>query len=342
MKSFFRIRQDDSNSSRDSNFEYRVTHTDDNRAVRPLESAPRGYPRLAAFMNSDEHFMVYRRFGWLHSRVLMHLQDDVDELELSLKNLDEHEETSPVRRQIFCRNDHPTTQSRRYLPQTITEQLSRYDKMIVGMRSLAETPWPNGCRHKSVREYLYHGPPIYLNHHEIRDHRWIEYEKAVDNILKSPEAGHWLDSPLDQGWSHGLPRKDFRGENNAMRHNHPTWRYRWERVLEQTAITGGILFWILHITSALGFILVDNACGSDDYFLERFVLAYWYLSAMVILVQGLSAKGLEYARKVFVGGILACLGGLYVLRVWMQISQAAALVALPAFFTVAMLLIRTM
>lgn len=89
------------------------------------------------------------------------------------------------------------------------------------------------------------------------------------------------------------------------------------------------------------------------------VLAYWYLSAIIILVQGLFAKGLvyvdsihfaeepsadvtSYARKVFVGGILACLGGLYVLRAWMRISQAASLAAMPAFFTIAMLLIRTL
>lgn len=141
--------------------------------------------------------------------------------------------------------------------------------MIVGMRSLAVTPWPNGCRYQSVREYVYQGPPIYLNHPEIQDPRWVAYEKAVDKILRSSEADHWLDGPLSRSWSNGQPRKECRWEKNAKRDDDPAWRYRWQRILHQTAITGGIMFWILHITSALGFILVDNASRSDDYFLER-------------------------------------------------------------------------
>lgn len=128
---------DNLNSSRDWNFEHRIVHTDDNRVAIPLkssrsleslESTRRGFPRLAAIQNSDEHFMEYRRFGWLHSRVLMHRKDEIDELELALKNLDEHDERDPVRRQIFSRNDYSSTQTRPCLPLSITKQLSRYGK----------------------------------------------------------------------------------------------------------------------------------------------------------------------------------------------------------------------
>lgn len=137
------------------------------------------------------------------------------------------------------------------------------------MRSLAQTPLPSVRGYHNTREYLYRGPPIYMNYSEIRDHLWAQYEKAVDNILKDPEAGDWLDRPLDQNWNNALLREQCRWENNAGRHGAPTRRHRLQRFLDQTAISCGILFWILHITSALGFILVDNASTSNDGFLER-------------------------------------------------------------------------
>lgn len=48
----------------------------------------RGYPRLAAFQCSDENFMLYRRFGYLQSRVLLDKQDQLRVLEKELQDLD--------------------------------------------------------------------------------------------------------------------------------------------------------------------------------------------------------------------------------------------------------------
>src|SRR5215469_11608832 len=43
-------------------------------AKHSVYSCPEGYPRLAAFLDSDENFMVYRRFGYLQSRLLLEKQ----------------------------------------------------------------------------------------------------------------------------------------------------------------------------------------------------------------------------------------------------------------------------
>jgi hypothetical protein len=53
-----------------------------------VESCPEGYPHLAAFLDSDENFMLYRRFGYLQSRILLHKQDELRELEERLDQLD--------------------------------------------------------------------------------------------------------------------------------------------------------------------------------------------------------------------------------------------------------------
>ena len=39
-------------------------------------------------MDSDENFMIYRRFGFLHSRVLLNKQDELRLLEERLDDLD--------------------------------------------------------------------------------------------------------------------------------------------------------------------------------------------------------------------------------------------------------------
>lgn len=50
-----------------------------------------GYPNLAAFKNSDEDFTIYRRFGYLQSRILLDKQDQLRVLEARLDKFDEQD-----------------------------------------------------------------------------------------------------------------------------------------------------------------------------------------------------------------------------------------------------------
>jgi len=56
--------------------------------IRDLEKFPSGYPNLAAFADSHESFMVYRRFGYFQARVLLEKQDELRELEEQLDDID--------------------------------------------------------------------------------------------------------------------------------------------------------------------------------------------------------------------------------------------------------------
>ena len=53
-----------------------------------VNTIPRGYPNLAAFCDSDENFMVYRRFGYPQSRILLDKQNEMAALETELDSLD--------------------------------------------------------------------------------------------------------------------------------------------------------------------------------------------------------------------------------------------------------------
>lgn len=59
-----------------------------------VDNCPEGYPRLAAFLDSDENFMLYRRFGFLQTRLLLNKQAELREYEKELDRLDQETKTN--------------------------------------------------------------------------------------------------------------------------------------------------------------------------------------------------------------------------------------------------------
>ncbi|KAF2142084.1 uncharacterized protein K452DRAFT_326613 [Aplosporella prunicola CBS 121167] len=65
--------------------------TYNNVEVIELNQRQSGYPRLAAFINSDEQFMMFRRFGYIQTRLLLEKQAKLMKLERHLNFLDSFE-----------------------------------------------------------------------------------------------------------------------------------------------------------------------------------------------------------------------------------------------------------
>lgn len=63
-----------------------------------VEDYPVGYPRQAAFADSDESFMIFRRFGYIHARLLMRRQDEIRELQEELEDMDKRDNEIEDRR----------------------------------------------------------------------------------------------------------------------------------------------------------------------------------------------------------------------------------------------------
>lgn len=57
--------------------------------IHVVQKYPLGYPRQAAFQSSEPSWSIYRAFDYLHSRVILDLQDDLRCLEKKLVDLDE-------------------------------------------------------------------------------------------------------------------------------------------------------------------------------------------------------------------------------------------------------------
>lgn len=57
-----------------------------------VEKYPWGFPKLARFLDSDDNFMVYRRFGTICSRLLLNKQDEISKMEGVLQSMDKADE----------------------------------------------------------------------------------------------------------------------------------------------------------------------------------------------------------------------------------------------------------
>lgn len=97
-----------------------------------VDDHPRGYPQLAAFVNSDDNFLIARKYGFLRSRVLLYRQDELSVLEKDLIALDdddkEKREIALTSRKHDEQTDKDPIFSRKVLIQKIDDKLKEYGK----------------------------------------------------------------------------------------------------------------------------------------------------------------------------------------------------------------------
>lgn len=102
-----------------------------------VDDHPRGYPQLAAFVNSDDNFMIARKYGFLRSRVLLYRQDELSVLERDLIKLDAHDaKNRPLALQSRKRDeetDDDLVYSRKALIQRIDDKLKQYGQYCILM-----------------------------------------------------------------------------------------------------------------------------------------------------------------------------------------------------------------
>lgn len=81
-------------------------------------------------MNSSDNFLMCRRFAFLHSRVLLHRQDELAEMEKQLLAMDDEDaENDKLALQSRRRDDQrPDQPSRKSLMERIDNKLKDYGK----------------------------------------------------------------------------------------------------------------------------------------------------------------------------------------------------------------------
>lgn len=179
-----------------------------------MENTPNGYPRLAAFQSSEANFSLYRSFSYLHSRILLDLQDEITTLEKELDEIDWDDfDSDPDRlrsREIDIslaaassseNEDEPSTRNRRVVLREIKAKLMEYDEVLIKARTLESFQKPSDRNYRSVRRYHHNTKPLMdAEMDSIRSkedtvslfngREWANFDGSVETAIG--RVDHWL------------------------------------------------------------------------------------------------------------------------------------------------------
>jgi hypothetical protein len=90
-----------------------------------------GYPNVATFLDSDAAFRIYRRFGYISSRLLLDKQAKLCQLERKLDRMDQYDSTEKDRNILIQTRDLPEQDSapRRQLLEELEAKFREYGKL---------------------------------------------------------------------------------------------------------------------------------------------------------------------------------------------------------------------
>ncbi|KAL5383150.1 hypothetical protein DPSP01_006126 [Paraphaeosphaeria sporulosa] len=162
-----------------------------NPTIRTLSASPQGYPRLAAFLDSDESFMIYRRFGFIQSRLILDKQDELRELEKRLDKLDRVEAKIDERwpRTRDLPDEH--LERRTELLKEVEETFCSYVNLLNAARKMVAMNHPSKVDYNSVRNWMRLRNPLME-----REASWIDHEEDMVTLRAGREHA-WLDSSIE-------------------------------------------------------------------------------------------------------------------------------------------------
>ncbi|PPJ50711.1 hypothetical protein CBER1_07695 [Cercospora berteroae] len=175
---------------------WKPNHINEKRDTRSLEDYPKGFPRFAAWMNCDENFLMTRRYGWLHNRVMLYRQSELRQLEIKLQLCDEGDEESKdpalVDHRMFARGD--AGEYRKELIQQIDEKLEQYDSIVRRVREMFSLPKATRRNYTSVCNHIDKHAPIaqreqdvFMNDSDfvalVEQHETKSFDGFVEDIL---------------------------------------------------------------------------------------------------------------------------------------------------------------
>ncbi|KAI9706003.1 MAG: hypothetical protein M1836_005409 [Candelina mexicana] len=99
--------------------------------IRTVEDHHVGYPRLGAYVDSDPNWNIYRRFGYLRNRSMLHKQAELASLEVKLQKLDDRD--SKLAPEVLTSREQDDNQKdprRKFLLKDIEATLKSYDDML--------------------------------------------------------------------------------------------------------------------------------------------------------------------------------------------------------------------
>ncbi|KAI1608497.1 hypothetical protein EDD36DRAFT_482906 [Exophiala viscosa] len=155
--------------------------------VLEVESNPEGWPRLAAVIDSDANFMIFRKFGYLRTRLLVWHQDRLRELEELLGDLDlEDFKDDATRRALCCRqgDDGRSPPKRKLLFQELSREMELYDDLLKRCADAHQYEVPSEKAREAMAGLIWNDAQ--LSH---LDRSYIEHVDDLVAICSDKESG---------------------------------------------------------------------------------------------------------------------------------------------------------
>ena len=152
-------------------------------------------------MDSDVNTRLYRRFGVLRNRLLLHKQDQIVRLSTELDKLDKTDETSNPER-LYCRRYDEklgAESQRNSLLKSLGDLLRDYDELLLRENSIVCIPQPNPRNHQSLLNWVEGNKPF-----EADESQYI-FENR-DFVLLGNQHDDWMRSFQERIWDLGHNR----------------------------------------------------------------------------------------------------------------------------------------
>ncbi|KAK3401496.1 hypothetical protein B0T20DRAFT_492207 [Sordaria brevicollis] len=154
-----------------------------------VADAPPGYPMLARFISSHEDGYIFREFRYLQSRTLLHMQDELRELERKLHLMDQYD---LKHRPLFLKSrevDDTRLRVRRELMEEIGEKLKKYGDLLTVSNNLANFDRPSRFDLQSLENFFKAKEPL------VRHERYLNCQGDMIT-LKAGRDDAWLDEVI--------------------------------------------------------------------------------------------------------------------------------------------------
>jgi hypothetical protein len=167
----------------------------------------RGYPRLAAFIDSDTDTVLFRKFGVLSAQSLLYKEVELTELEAQLDELNKEDESDPDNMwrlsYNLSLNDGKNNDKRKALINKIDQKMEIYrkiqmrpdfweynlislDNMLLREAEIRKLSGPSKRVHRNFLDYV-----VTENALGEDDHRFIYHEHDFVSLADHEES--WLD-----------------------------------------------------------------------------------------------------------------------------------------------------
>jgi hypothetical protein len=156
-----------------------------------VNQCAKGYPNVAAFLDSDENFTILRRYGWLQWRLLLSKQEELRRLEADLElyeeaMIDQNEDAFKSRDTTgICVEEHAK------LLADIETKFQEYASLIDTAQKMMAFGKPSEADRQNVGRYIYNRKPLVQAEEE-----WFHWRD--DLITLKPGREHaWLDGVVE-------------------------------------------------------------------------------------------------------------------------------------------------